>query len=234
MAADEMLMVRWFDLKADLRKRLESKLIDMGRDQEENRVSLRETIDMERDEEDTRVSLREIVILEREDEVQEQTSLDHFGGGNRHLVPSLANNTNIILVAKSFKYQILMLIAVLQANSNIESPFKTHPVQMWVFVVATIIYCHAYQLSNAPVAVIFGSLSTVSLVSIFLPGSLGFLIFIPWSFVPIIVAYQPIHAMFNNIRTACLRLQKMIMDFISKPTRSDSSEQEQPRPRASP
>ena len=143
-------------------------------------------------------------------------------------------------VAKSFKYQIPMLIAVLQVSSR-ESPFKTHPVQTWVFVVATIIYCLAYQLSNAVVAVISGSLSTVSLVSIFLPRLLGFLIFIPWSFVPIIVAYQRIRSIFNNIHDDWLDRQ-MIMDFIISKfsvmrtwlTRSNSSEQEQPRPRVSP
>ncbi|TXG62620.1 hypothetical protein EZV62_009614 [Acer yangbiense] len=77
----------------------------------------------------------------------------------------------------------------------------------------------------------------LSLVSIFLPHSLGFFIFIPWSLVPIIVAYQPIHAVFINIRDARLRLdQQMIMDFISKFsviwtwfTQSDSREQEPPR-----
>ncbi|KAK3200389.1 hypothetical protein Dsin_023804 [Dipteronia sinensis] len=136
-----------------------------------------------------------------------------------------------------------MLIAVLQVSSK-ESPFKTNPAQIWVFVVATIIYCFAFQLSNAAVAVISGSLSIVSLLSIFLPHPLGFLIFIPWSFVPIIVAYQPIRSIFNNIHDACLRLDRqMIMDFISKfsviwtwLTRSSSSEQEQeqPRPRVSP
>ncbi|TXG65675.1 hypothetical protein EZV62_006950 [Acer yangbiense] len=150
-------------------------------------------------------------------------------------------------VAKSFEYIITMLVAVLQLSSK-ESPFKTHPVQTWVFVVATIIYGLAFQLSNADVAIISGSLSTVLLVSIFVPHSLGFLIFIPWSFVPIIVAYQPICLIFNNIHDACLTLRldrQMIMDFISKflviwrwLTRSSSTEQEQeqeqPRPRVSP
>ncbi|KAK2640608.1 hypothetical protein Ddye_028403 [Dipteronia dyeriana] len=147
-------------------------------------------------------------------------------------------------VAKSFEYIIIpMLIAVLQLSIQ-ESPFKTHPVQTWVFVVATMIYCFAFQLSNAAAAVISGSLSTVSLISIFLPHSLGFLIFIPWSFVPIIVAYQTIRSIFNNIHDACLGLDRqMIMDFISKfsaiwtwLTRSSSSEQEQeqPLPRVSP
>ncbi|KAI9187447.1 hypothetical protein LWI28_028276 [Acer negundo] len=146
-------------------------------------------------------------------------------------------------VAKSFEYIIPILIAVLQLSSK-ESPFKTHPVQTWVFVVATIIYGLAFQLSNADVAIISGSLSTVLLISIFLPHSLGFLIFIPWSFVPIIVAYQPIRSIFNKIHDACLRLDRqMIMDFISKfsviwtwltPSNSSEQEQEQPRPRVSP
>ena len=136
-------------------------------------------------------------------------------------------------LAKSFKYIIPVLIALLQVSCK-ESPFKTHPIQTWVFVVATIIYCLAFQLSKAVVAVIFGSLSTVSLVSIFLPNSIGFLIFIPWSFVPLVTAYQQIRSIFKDIHDACLRLDRqMIMDFISKfsivwtwLTRSSSSEQE--------
>ncbi|TXG65679.1 hypothetical protein EZV62_006954 [Acer yangbiense] len=148
-------------------------------------------------------------------------------------------------LTKSFKYIIPMLIALLQVSCK-ESPFKTHLIQTWVFVVATIIYGLAFQLSNVVVVVISGSLSTVSLISIFLPRLLGFLIFIPWSFVPIIVAYQPICSIFKDIHDACLRLDRqMIMDFISKfsvvwtwLTRSSSSEQvqehKQPRPRVSP
>ncbi|TXG65676.1 hypothetical protein EZV62_006951 [Acer yangbiense] len=119
---------------------------------------------------------------------------------------------------------------------------------MWVLVVAIIIYCLAW-LSNADVAVISGSLATVSLVSIFLPDSIGFLVFIPWSLVPLVVAYHRIRSIFNNIHNACLTLRlnrHMIMDCIISKfsviwtwlTRSDSSEQEQeeeqPQPRLSP
>ena len=128
-------------------------------------------------------------------------------------------------VAKSFEYIILVLVALLQVSRK-ESPFKTHSIQTWVFVVATIIYSLAFQLSNDVVAIISGSLSTVLLVSVFLP--------------------KPIRSIFNDIHDACLRLDpQMIMDFISNfsvvwtwLTRSSSSEQEQeheqPRPRVSP
>ena len=138
-----------------------------------------------------------------------------------------------------------MLIAILSFVSNKESLFKTKAAEMWVLVVAIIIYCLA-RLSNVDVAVISGSLATVSLVSIFLPDSIGFLVFIPWSLVPLVVASQRIRSIFNNIHDTCLRLDRqMIMDFISKfsivwiwLTRSSSSEQEQeqeqPQPQVSP
>ncbi|KAK2640611.1 hypothetical protein Ddye_028406 [Dipteronia dyeriana] len=137
-------------------------------------------------------------------------------------------------VAKSFKDLIMMFITILPSVSSKESPFKTNAAQMWVWVVATIIFCLPNRLSNATVAVISGSLSTVSLVSIFLPHSIGFFIYIPLAFVAIIVAYQSSRSIFNNIHDACLRLDQQIMDFISKfsviwtwLTRSSSGEQEQ-------
>ncbi|TXG62639.1 hypothetical protein EZV62_009633 [Acer yangbiense] len=58
------------------------------------------------------------------------------------------------------------------------------------------------------------SLSAVSLISMFLqPGLLGFLIFIPWTFLPIIVAYQ-IH--YVLIHHACRCLQQKIKNLVSK------------------
>ncbi|KAK1581897.1 hypothetical protein Q3G72_010063 [Acer saccharum] len=119
-------------------------------------------------------------------------------------------------VAKSFKDLIMMLIAILSFVSSEEYLFKTKAAEMWVLVVSIIIYCLAW-LSNVVVAIISGSLATVSLVSIFLPDSIGFLVFILWSLVPLVVAYQRIRSIFNNIHDACLTLRldrQMIMDFI--------------------
>ncbi|KAL5794870.1 hypothetical protein ACOSP7_003464 [Xanthoceras sorbifolium] len=98
----------------------------------------------------------------------------------------------VFMISKSFNCLIPMLIGVLQVNSQSKyvSPFKTHPTNMWVFVVSTFIYFCAAQRSM-----------------------LGLIIFIPWTFVPIIVAYQ-VHAVL--IRNACQKLNRMMINIISK------------------
>ncbi|KAK3195076.1 hypothetical protein Dsin_026386 [Dipteronia sinensis] len=117
------------------------------------------------------------------------------------------------MIAKSFNFVIQMLIGVFQVDSQgkDKSPFETHPAEMWVFVFSSFIYFSAAQRS-VPMAIISGSLSSVSLVSVLLPRLLGDLIFIPWAFVPLIVAYQ-IHAVL--IRTACHQLHHKINNVIS-------------------
>ncbi|TXG62641.1 hypothetical protein EZV62_009635 [Acer yangbiense] len=136
--------------------------------------------------------------------------------------------------------QLLILQVSSQGN---ESPFKSHPVNMWISLVAAFIYYFAVvaQLEDTIffeqsiiVAAISGPLSAVSLVSMFLPGLLGFLIFIPWTLLTIIVAYQ-IH--YVLIHHACRRLQQKIINFVSKFTDVcstsfgfiESSSNEQPR-----
>ncbi|KAL5794873.1 hypothetical protein ACOSP7_003467 [Xanthoceras sorbifolium] len=134
----------------------------------------------------------------------------------------------VFMIGKSFNCLIPMLVGVLQVNSQSKdvSPFETHPENMWVFVVSTFIYFSAAQRSM-PLAVVAGSLSSVSIVSVLLPHRLGPLIFIPWTFVPIIVAYQ-VYAV--SIRNACHKLHQMIMDIISKlsATRNSIEQQELP------
>ncbi|KAL5798829.1 hypothetical protein ACOSQ2_003649 [Xanthoceras sorbifolium] len=127
-----------------------------------------------------------------------------------------------------FKYLIPVLIALLQVDyqSKRLSPFGTHPLNMWGFLVATIIYYFAAQIAvlqhdnhtvfferSISVAAISGSLAAVLVVSMFLPASLGYLIFIPWSFLPIIVAYRMHYVL---IHRACRRIQQMIMNIILK------------------
>ncbi|KAL5759109.1 hypothetical protein ACOSQ2_017947 [Xanthoceras sorbifolium] len=97
---------------------------------------------------------------------------------------------------------------------------------MWVFVVSTFIYFSAAQRSM-PLAAVSGSLSAVSIFSVLLPRSLGPLIFIPWTVIPIIVAYQ-VHA--DSIRSACHKLQKIIMDIISRLSATCNSIEQQGLP----
>ncbi|KAL5798839.1 hypothetical protein ACOSQ2_003659 [Xanthoceras sorbifolium] len=84
-----------------------------------------------------------------------------------------------------FGFLIPLLIAVLQVNNQGTNnySFETHPANLWAFLLATLVYCFAFaadikykfynprlryaQLSRL-VAVISGSLSSVSLISIFL------------------------------------------------------------------
>ncbi|KAH7576298.1 hypothetical protein ACOSP7_003466 [Xanthoceras sorbifolium] len=97
-----------------------------------------------------------------------------------------------------FGFLIPLLIAVLQVNNQGTNnySFETHPTNLWAFLLATLVYCLAFaadikyqfynprlsyaQLSRL-VAVISGSLSSVSLISIFLPYLPGRLIFIVWA-----------------------------------------------------
>ncbi|KAK4848291.1 hypothetical protein QYF36_011361 [Acer negundo] len=134
-------------------------------------------------------------------------------------------------IAESFKTLIPMLVGVLQVNiqSKDESPFKTHPTNMWVFVFSTFIYYSVAQ-GSVSLAVVSGSLSSVSLLSVLLPCLLGHLIFIAWAFVTIVVAYQ-VHALL--IHNVCQKLHQMIIDIISKChcqwfTPSNSFEQQRP------
>ncbi|TXG62646.1 hypothetical protein EZV62_009640 [Acer yangbiense] len=153
--------------------------------------------------------------------MQPQTIAGH-GVDDGHLVSDSFFQW-MLMIAKPFKYLIPMLITVLQVSSQrSESPFKSHPANMWISLIATFIYYFAVaaQLENTIffersiiVAAISGPLSAVSLVSMFLPGLLGFLIFIPWTLLTIIIAYQ-IH--YVLIHHACRHLQQNIQNIVSK------------------
>ena len=112
-----------------------------------------------------------------------------------------------------------LLVAVLQVNNQGTNKysFETHPASLWVFLLATIVYCFAfvadiksqdhntsYAQLYSLVAVISGSLSSVSLISIFLPDLPGRLIFISWAFVSIVVSR-------SLIISLCCWLYQMIM-----------------------
>ncbi|KAI9180215.1 hypothetical protein LWI28_002419 [Acer negundo] len=102
-----------------------------------------------------------------------------------------------------FGFLIPLLVALLQVNNQGTNKysFETHQANLWVFLLATFVYCVAfaadiqskfystnYAKLSRFVAVISGSLSSVSLISIFLPPLLGRLIFIPWAFVSIVLS----------------------------------------------
>ncbi|KAK3195133.1 hypothetical protein Dsin_026443 [Dipteronia sinensis] len=102
-----------------------------------------------------------------------------------------------------FGFLIPLLVAVLQVNNQGTNnhSFETHPANLWAFLLATLVYCFAFvadiksQYYNSSyaqlyslVVVISGSLSSVSLISVFLPDLLGRLIFVLWAFVSIFVS----------------------------------------------
>lgn len=104
---------------------------------------------------------------------------------------SEGNLVSSMLYQVIFAYLIPVLIGILGANTQgrTEPLFKTHTINMWGFLVAKVIYCFALaadiksrlhqenssQLSGL-VAVVSGSVSAVSLVSTFLPPSIGHII----------------------------------------------------------
>ncbi|TXG62637.1 hypothetical protein EZV62_009631 [Acer yangbiense] len=102
-----------------------------------------------------------------------------------------------------FGFLIPLLIALLQVNNQGTNKysFETHPANFCVFLLATFVYCVAfaadmkskfyitkYAKLSSFVTVISGSLSSVSLISIFLTPLLGRLLFISWAFVSIVLS----------------------------------------------
>ncbi|KAJ0093686.1 hypothetical protein Patl1_25497 [Pistacia atlantica] len=116
----------------------------------------------------------------------------------------------------AFAFLIPLLIGILgvyaQGRKNL---FETNSTNIWIFLVNTLFYCFAvaadlkyqhnqtnYSQFFSPVAVISGSLSSASVLSILL----GDITFVLWAFVPVILAYQ--HA--TSIKNAYnLLLQKI-------------------------
>ncbi|KAK4849334.1 hypothetical protein QYF36_023683 [Acer negundo] len=94
-------------------------------------------------------------------------------------------------IAKSFNFIIPILIGlVLLVRGKDQSPFETHPSNMWVFMISTFIYYTVTQRSMPMAARISGSLTSVLLLCFFIPRWLGLVLLIVWLFVTINVAYK--------------------------------------------
>lgn len=104
-----------------------------------------------------------------------------------------------------------LLIGLLQVKfqGTSVSPFDTNPAQFHTFLLATLVYCLAfathmkcrrgptnYTSLSGHMALISGSLSSISLVSIFLPRLLGRLILLSWIILLVIVSRQLIFCVF--------------------------------------
>lgn len=98
-----------------------------------------------------------------------------------------------------------LLIGVMQVKCQGAkfSPFQTHPAEMRTFLLATVVYCFAfaanikcrrrrtiYALLSGHVALISGSLSSISLFSIFLPMQWERLVFVSWIIFSVLVFRQ--------------------------------------------
>ncbi|KAJ0112223.1 hypothetical protein Patl1_00340 [Pistacia atlantica] len=113
----------------------------------------------------------------------------------------------------AFAFLIPLLIGILGVYA--QGRFETNIANIWIFLVNTLFYCFAlvadlkyqhhqtnYSQYLGPVAIISGSLSSASIISI-LVGDVAFVI---WAFVPVIVAYQHATALKNAYN---LLLQKI-------------------------
>ncbi|KAK2650632.1 hypothetical protein Ddye_018121 [Dipteronia dyeriana] len=123
-----------------------------------------------------------------------------------------------------FGFLIPLLVGILEVNSQgtNKSSFETHPANMWAFLSATFIYCFAFaadmksQLHSSTTtgqsklssltAVVSGSLSSVSLVSVFLSRLLGRLLFIIWALV-IVMFFLSSYEMKTIFRVLCTRIK---------------------------
>lgn len=140
-----------------------------------------------------------------------------------------------------------LLIGVLQvkAQGAYASPFDTHPGDMWTFLVATLLYCFAFAANikchphqtktcsriSATVALLSGSLSSVALLSIFLPPLLARLIFFSWTVLPLIVARQLIHQTFHWLFQWARKVVSLFLDIIGNRFKATGNLAEhQPRP----
>ncbi|CAN6566439.1 unnamed protein product [Malus baccata var. baccata] len=118
-----------------------------------------------------------------------------------------------------------LLIGVLQVKcqgANV-SPFDTHPRVMWIFLSTTLVYCFAFAVNiksrrncttifysrmSGHIALLTGSLSSVSLVSIFFPSVLDErLVFFSWIIMPLIVGR-------TLIRRMCQKICKSTMNAV--------------------
>ncbi|KAK0580470.1 hypothetical protein LWI29_002308 [Acer saccharum] len=82
-------------------------------------------------------------------------------------------------IAKSFNFIIPILLGlVLLVRGKDQSPFETHPSNMWVFMISTFIYYSVTQRSMPLAARISGSLTSVLLLCFFVPHWLGLVLLI--------------------------------------------------------
>ncbi|CAK9162521.1 unnamed protein product [Ilex paraguariensis] len=144
-----------------------------------------------------------------------------------------------------FKYLVPLLFALVATKyqAKNEDPFEAHPINMWCFVIATIIYsialgirkqnkiCVAKYLQIIDhVILISGALSTVSLLSVLLPRFLGFLSFAVMPFVLIIIAWNKLKHGFGWLYDRVTNQFTFIPDIRNWSTQGNVAAQPNPLP----
>ncbi|KAK4848372.1 hypothetical protein QYF36_012175 [Acer negundo] len=113
-------------------------------------------------------------------EMQEQEPQDQ----DPQLISKITMSFNFIIPI------LLGLVLLVRGRGKDQSPFETHPSNMWVFMISTFIYYSVTQRSMPLAARISGSLTSVLLLCFFIPHWLGLVLLILWLFVTINVAYK--------------------------------------------
>ncbi|KAJ0053989.1 hypothetical protein Pint_00183 [Pistacia integerrima] len=131
-----------------------------------------------------------------------------------------------------FLFLIPVMIGLLQVeyqNKNV-SPFDIHPINMWVFLAATCIYCvglatnlESYNYPTACSKIIShliinsGALASITLASVLVSSLIGWLILCLWIILPITLARNLLkhiyewlkHRTYNIISTGHVRFNKL-------------------------
>ncbi|KAJ7962297.1 putative Transmembrane protein [Quillaja saponaria] len=128
-----------------------------------------------------------------------------------------------------FLLPVLGGVLQLHCQGSNSSPFETHPANMWVCLLALLTFCSssAYYIKShfhstnyaklaAQVTIISGSLASVSVISILVPGRLELLVFIAWIPLPIsVVAHSVIlrtgHYVYEGYKSAVLQIWEIIV-----------------------
>jgi hypothetical protein len=120
-----------------------------------------------------------------------------------------------------------LLLALLQVDCQAQkvSPFQTHPANVWGFLAATCFYCLGLGLKMhikprcailGHVLLISGAFSSVSLFSIFLPRSLGWLPFIIWAILPFMVARPLLMRVYQRLFQEILKVILQVGNFFGR------------------
>ncbi len=132
----------------------------------------------------------------------------------------------------SFSHSIIMflnpvLLALLQVEYQFQkvSPFQTHLANVWGFLAATCFYCLGLGLKMhiksrcailGHVLLISGAFSSVSLVSIFLPRSLGWLPFIIWAILPFMIGRPLLMRVYRWLYQEILKVILQVGNFFGR------------------